>query len=62
MSDQDSISHNNTNRISVRQVLRMMMNINWEIISWFNTKFSKMTSEELYNKQLRELLMTSCNG
>ena len=61
MSDQDSISHNNTNRISVRQVL-MMMNINWEIISWFNTKFSKMTLEELYNKQLRELLMTSCNG
>ena len=42
MSDQDRISPYNINTISSRQVMRMKKNINWGIISWSNTKFSKL--------------------
>ena len=48
MSDQDRISPYNINKTSSRKVTRVKKNINWEIISWSNTKFSKQTSQELY--------------
>ena len=31
--------------------MRNKKNINDEIISWSNTKFSKLTSQELYGRQ-----------
>ena len=51
MSDQDRISPYNINTISSRQVMRIKKNINKGIISWSNTKFSKLTSQELYGRQ-----------
>ena len=51
MSDQDRISPYNINTTSSRQVMRMKKNTSKEIISWSNTKFSKLTSQELYDKQ-----------
>ena len=51
MSDQDRISPYNINTISSRQVMRIKKNINKGIISWSNTKFSKLTSQELYSRQ-----------
>ena len=59
MSDQYRISPNNINTISSRQVMRIKENINEEIICWFNTKFSKLTSQQLYGRQSGELLMRS---
>ena len=59
MSDQDVISSNNINTISCKQVMWMNKNINEGITSWSNTKFSKLTSVELYGRQLGELLMRS---
>ena len=50
MSDQDRISPYNINTISSRQVTRIKKNNN-KIISWSNTKFSKLTSQELYSRQ-----------
>ena len=47
MSDQDRISPYNINTISSRQVMRIKKNINKGIKSWSNTKFSKLTSQEL---------------
>ena len=41
MNDQDRISPYNINTISIRIVMRLENNINKEIISWLNTKFSK---------------------
>ena len=37
----------------------MKKNINYEIISWFDTKLSELTSQELYERQKEELLMRS---
>ena len=37
--------------ISSRQVIRIKKNINWEIIGWSNSKFSKLTSHKLYGRQ-----------
>ena len=51
ISDQDRISPYNINTISSRQVMRIEKNINYGIISWSNTKFSKLTSQELYGRQ-----------
>ena len=51
MSDQDRISPYNINIISCRQVMRIKKNINQGIISWSKTKFSKVTSQELYDRQ-----------
>ena len=51
MSDQDKISPYNIDTISSRQVMRIKKNINQGIISWSNTKFSKLTSQELYDRQ-----------
>ena len=51
MSGQDKISPYNTNTISSRQVMRIKKNINYGIISWSNTKSSKLTSQELYGRQ-----------
>ena len=34
-----------------RQVMRIKRNISYKIISWSNTKFSKITSWELYSRQ-----------
>ena len=45
--------------ISSRQVMRIKKNIDKGIISWSNTKFSKLTSQELYGRQEGELLMRS---
>ena len=45
--------------ISSRQVMRIMKNIDKGIISWSNTKFSKLTLQELYGRQEGELLMRS---
>ena len=51
MSDQDKISPYNIDTISSRQVMRIKKNINQGIVSWSNTKFSKLTSQELYDRQ-----------
>ena len=51
MSDQDKISPHNIDTISSRQVMGIKKNINQGIISWSNTKFSKLTSKELYDRQ-----------
>ena len=52
---------NNACYISSRQVMRVKKkNINQGNISWSNTKFTKVTSSELYGRQWRELL-TSVN-
>ena len=59
MSDQDRISPYNINTISGRQVMRKKKNINQRIISWSNTKFSKLTPQELYDRQWGELLKRS---
>ena len=37
--------------------MRIKKNINKGIIDWPNTKFSKLTSQELYGKQYEELLI-----
>ena len=50
-SDQDRISHYNINTISSRQVMRIEKNINYGIISWSNTKFFELTSQEKYGRQ-----------
>ena len=59
MNDQDRISPYNINTISSRQEMRIWKNINYRIISWLNTKFSKLTSLELYGRQYGELLIRS---
>ena len=51
MSDQNRISPYNSKTIEGRQVMRKTKNINKGIISWSNTKFSKLTSQELYGRQ-----------
>ena len=51
MCDQDRISPYNINTIWGRQVMGIKKNINKGIISWSNTKFSKLTSSELYGRQ-----------
>ena len=51
ISDQDRISPYNINTISSSQVMRIKKNINKGIISWSNTKFFKLTSQELYGRQ-----------
>ena len=56
MSDQDRISPYNIDTISCRQVMRITTNINLGIISWSMTKFSQPMSQELYSRQLGELL------
>ena len=59
MSDQDRISPYNINTISSRQVMRIKKSISEGIISWSNTKFSKLTSQHWYGRQQGELLMRS---
>ena len=56
MGCQERISPYNVNTISRRQVMRTQKNINLEIISWSNTKFSDITSQELYDRQWGEEL------
>ena len=51
MSDQDKISPCIVSTISTGQVMRIKKNINWGIIDWSNTKFSKLTLQELYGRQ-----------
>ena len=51
MRDQDRISPYNINATSNGQVMRIQNNITQGIISWSNTKFSKLTSQELYGRQ-----------
>ena len=51
MSDQDRVSPYNIGTISTRKVMRIKKNINYEIISWSNTKFFKLTSQELHGRQ-----------
>ena len=51
MSDQDIISPYKINSKSSRPVIRIKENINYIIISWSNTKFSKLTTYKLYDKQ-----------
>ena len=50
MSDQDRISPYNSYTISRRQVMRIKKNVNKGIIGWSDTKFSKLTKQELYGK------------
>ena len=45
------ISPYNISTISSSQVMRINKSINKGIISWSNTKFSKLTSQELYGAQ-----------
>ena len=58
-SDQDRISPYNINSMSRWQVMRIKRNISWAIISWSNTKISKLTSWELYSRHWGQLLMWS---
>ena len=54
MSDQDRISPYNINTVPSRQMMRIKKNANCireGIVSWSNTKFSKLTSKELYGRQ-----------
>ena len=51
MSDQDRISPYNTNTLPSKQVIRIEKNISQGIIGWSNTKFSKLTFQELYGRQ-----------
>ena len=51
ISDQYKISPYNINEISNRRVMRMKKNINQGIVSWSNTKFSKL-------KKMRTVLQT----
>ena len=51
MCDQDRISLYTINTISSRQVMKIKKNIDKGIFSWSNTKFSKLTSQELYGMQ-----------
>ena len=51
MSDQDRISPYNIDTISCRQVMRIKKNINQGIIGWSKTKFSRVTLQELYDRQ-----------
>jgi len=44
-----------TNTLSCRQVMRKKNIINQGILSWYNTKFSKLTSREMYENLLGEL-------
>ena len=55
MHNQERISPYNINTISSSQVMRIKKN-DKSIISWSNTKFSKLTSWELYDRQWGELL------
>ena len=48
--DQDRISPCNIKTISRRQVIGIK-NVNLGIESWSNSKFSKLTSQELHGKQ-----------
>ena len=58
-SDQDRISPYNINSMSRWQVMRIKRNISQAIISWSNTKISKLTSWELYSRHWGQLLMWS---
>ena len=51
ISDQDRISPYNINTISSRQVMRIKKISIGELLIDQNTKFSKLTSQELYGKQ-----------
>ena len=51
ISDQDRSFLDTINTILSRQMMRIKKNINWGIISWCNTKFSKLTSWILYSRQ-----------
>ena len=59
MGDQERISpyniNNNINQISDQNRKKIFI----RIISWSNTKFSKLTSQELYGREKGELLMRS---
>ena len=55
MSDQDKISPYHIKTISSRQVMRIKKNIKKGIVCWSNTKFSKLTSQELYDRQQGEI-------
>ena len=39
--------------------MKVKKNVSYNIKSWFNTKFSKLTSQELCDRQLGESLMRS---
>ena len=59
ISDQDRISSYNIDTVSTKQVMRKKKNIDLEILSWSHTKFSELTLQDLYVRQLGELLMWS---
>ena len=59
--DQNRISPYNINTLWGSQKVRIKKNINWGIISWSNTKSSKLTSEELYRRQWGELVRRITN-
>ena len=45
-SDQDTVSPYKIHSIPSRQVMRIKKNINQKIITWSNTKFSKLTEHQ----------------
>ena len=55
MSDQDRISPYNIEQTSDENKEKYQLGV----ISWFNTKFFKLTSQELYGRQQGELTMRS---
>ena len=57
VSDQDRISRYNSNTISSRQVMRIKTNMNKGIVSWSNTKFSKLTLREFVWQTVRIIPM-----
>ena len=58
MSDQERISPYNIMQTSNENKYKII-NINHGIITWSKTKFSKPMSQELYGRQLGELLQRS---
>ena len=55
MSDQQRISPYNFNTTSSRQVIRIKKNINQEIISLSNTKFSELTLKGIVWETVRRI-------
>ena len=52
MVDQYRISPYTDNTISSRQVMGIKKNINEEIVFLSHTKFSKLTTQKLYDRQI----------
>ena len=59
LGDQDRISHYSINPVLSRRVLRIKREINQEIISWSNTKFSNCMADRKKNCLVDKIQMGS---